>query len=381
MSATVFIIDDKNQLTPLTRTDYVSEDLFQKLLADHPALLSQVAGDEGRLLLIRREAPVADSADGGGRWSLDHLFIDRQSVPVLVEVKRASDTRARREVVAQMLDYAANGVAYWPVSDLVAAFRSSVSEEAHADTKLDAFLEGADAEEFWRQVDLNLRAGRIRMVFVADRIPGELRRIVEFLNEQMSPAEVLAIEVEQFTTATGMRVLTPRLLGVTERAKSAKGVQSAMPPISEEAWLEDLGTRHGAIAVQMAEKALAWFRGEGLRIEMTKTQENIHAALLRPDGKPTWTFFIARATGKIHVALDYLSYNPAFADEDVRLGLLEKFRALPGVAITTDKTKGWPGVPLEALARPEVWDGFVKIAEDILARNAARGAMAMEPSV
>jgi len=32
----------------------------------------------------------------------------------------------------------------------------------------------------------------IRMLFVADRIPAELRRIVEFLNEQMDPAEVLA---------------------------------------------------------------------------------------------------------------------------------------------------------------------------------------------
>lgn len=29
-------------------------------------------------------------------------------------------------------------------------------------------------------------------------IPPELRRVVEFLNEQMDPAEVLAIEVKQF---------------------------------------------------------------------------------------------------------------------------------------------------------------------------------------
>jgi hypothetical protein len=34
-------------------------------------------------------------------------------VPTFVEVKRASDTRARREVVAQMLDYAANGSVFW----------------------------------------------------------------------------------------------------------------------------------------------------------------------------------------------------------------------------------------------------------------------------
>ena len=36
----------------------------------------------------------------------------------LVECKRASDTRTRREVVAQMLDYAANGTQYWPIDRL-----------------------------------------------------------------------------------------------------------------------------------------------------------------------------------------------------------------------------------------------------------------------
>ena len=50
---------------------------------------------------------------GGGRWSIDHLFLEQDAIPTLVEVKRSSDTRIRREVVGQMLDYAANGVRYW----------------------------------------------------------------------------------------------------------------------------------------------------------------------------------------------------------------------------------------------------------------------------
>jgi hypothetical protein len=39
--------------------------------------------------------------------------VDEAGVPTLVEVKRSSDTRARREVVAQILDYAANSAASW----------------------------------------------------------------------------------------------------------------------------------------------------------------------------------------------------------------------------------------------------------------------------
>jgi hypothetical protein len=68
--------------------------------------------------LIDRESAVPDTEEGPGRWSVDHLFLDQDCVPTLVEVKRSSDTRIRREVVGQLIDYAANAVVYWPVETL-----------------------------------------------------------------------------------------------------------------------------------------------------------------------------------------------------------------------------------------------------------------------
>jgi hypothetical protein len=54
-------------------------------------------------------------------------FVDQDAVPTFVEVKRSSDTRLRREVVGQMLDYAANASAHWdagaPAQQLRIAFR------------------------------------------------------------------------------------------------------------------------------------------------------------------------------------------------------------------------------------------------------------------
>lgn len=76
------------------------EDEMQGLIADHPEV---IADEDGALLLVRREQPIADG-EADARWSLDHLFVNREGVPVLVEVKRAVDTRLRREVVGQMLD-------------------------------------------------------------------------------------------------------------------------------------------------------------------------------------------------------------------------------------------------------------------------------------
>src|SRR5262249_41327220 len=66
-----------------------------------------------RWLMIKREAGIPNQEGGGDWWSIDHLVVDQDAVPTFVEVKRASDTRSRREVVAQMLDYAANGSALW----------------------------------------------------------------------------------------------------------------------------------------------------------------------------------------------------------------------------------------------------------------------------
>jgi hypothetical protein len=54
------------------------------------------------------------------------LFLDQYAVPTIVEVKR-SDSRVRREVVGQMLDYAANAVVCWPVEALRTRFEA-VSE-------------------------------------------------------------------------------------------------------------------------------------------------------------------------------------------------------------------------------------------------------------
>ena len=86
-----------------------------------PGLLAgdQFAGaDARRWLLIGREVGRARCRGGTGRWSVDHVFLDQDAVPTIVEVKRSSDTRLRREVVGQVIDYAANAVVYWPVDKL-----------------------------------------------------------------------------------------------------------------------------------------------------------------------------------------------------------------------------------------------------------------------
>ena len=215
------------ELVEMVEQRYEAEDVLQRLLADYPGLLAGDLDEEPRRrwLLVQREIGIAGEEDGSDRWSLDHLFLDQDGVPTLVEVKRSSDTRLRREVVGQLLDYAANASAFWGLEKIRAAFEARHRDPAEAAASLAAHLgDEEDPERFWSSVGVNLQAGRLRLIFVADEIPPELRRIVEFLNEQMNRTEVLALEVRQYVEQGGTRLtLVPRLIGETEAARQAKG--------------------------------------------------------------------------------------------------------------------------------------------------------------
>jgi hypothetical protein len=124
-----------------------------------------------------------------------------------------------------MLDYAANGVVYWPLAQLRELFTRQCERSGRNPEEVVAEVAGpdADVEAFWELAGENLRAGKVRMVFVSDEIPRELRRVVEFLNGQMNPAEVIAIEVKQYVGGEGVKTLVPRVIGQTAEVEARKG--------------------------------------------------------------------------------------------------------------------------------------------------------------
>jgi hypothetical protein len=224
----IFLVgEDREHLITLEETGYVEEAVLQDYLVDYPDLLP---GDQidpenpRRWLLVAQEMEVPGEEDGVGRWSLDHLFLDQDGIPTFVECKRATDTRARREVVAQMLDYAANGTEYWSMDRLRQAAAETAERRGQSlDDEVARLVEGDEEsiEAYWGTVETNLRQHKVRLVFVADSTPKELRRLVEFLNEEMANVEVLAVEVKQFQreSGKGQTALGPRVVGLTETAR------------------------------------------------------------------------------------------------------------------------------------------------------------------
>jgi hypothetical protein len=356
MSEGIYLERD-GELVPMTSTPYDSEAVLQELLEQHTPLL---AGDQltpnrepRRFALVRREAGVPDSPAGADRWSMDHLFVDQDGMPTLVEVKQSNDTRIRREVVGQMLDYAANAVVYWPPDHIRSEFESTHANRlgGHDGVLLELLdlskdeLRRADEriEQFWQQVASNLRAGRIRLLFIADELPSELRRIIEFLNEQMSPAVVLGIEIRNYE-GNGLRALVPRVTGMTETASSVKDPASQIS-------LDELFDT-ASVEVRRARELLdAWADSRGLR-----TRDRGKSRRYSLDGTSSGAIYLYPTYEAAYIMLKLL-------DDATAASLASTIAELKGVESAGVKE---PGIPCNLLiarwkeVRESVLEPFVE---------------------
>ncbi len=234
---------------------YPLEAVLQELLASDARLLGGASTGEAatrRWILIARESPVRGA--GGQSWSADHVFVDDEGVPTVVEVKRGSNTQLRREIVGQLLDYASNLATSTTADDMRQLYEERIRQAGgDPDTELRASLGIETAsDEYWALVGENLARGRIRGYFVADVIPEDLRRIVEFLNRQVGESRYVALEVPQFQTADGTTTtFVPQIVAGSLDPPAATSSRQSAAPWSEEqlvASIRDGGPIGGADA-------------------------------------------------------------------------------------------------------------------------------------
>jgi hypothetical protein len=199
-------------------------------------------------------------------------------------------------------------------------------------------VEEQDVEVFWSQVKTNLQAGRIRLVFVADEIPQELRRIVEFLNIQMDPAEVLAVEIKQYVSDE-FKTLIPRVIG--QRAKTPTTTRKW----DETSFFSALGQRSGTEEVAVARRILEWAADKGLRISWGGGSRD---GSLFPvvDHRGMWYTLIAVWTyGRVEMQFQHMQNWAPFDDESKRLELVHRLNEIPGVSIPEDAICRRPAFP------------------------------------
>jgi hypothetical protein len=350
----VFLLQGGDSLVPMEPAAFATEDDFQRLLSRFPALL---VGDQvdpespRRWILVRRELPIATGELGASVWSVDHMFLDQDGIPTLVEIKRQSDSRIRREVVGQMLDYASNFVTYWSVDTLRSSLEKTCADDNRSVEVAIRELIGADAsvEEFWQKVKTNLQAKKIRLLFVADVIPLELRRIVEFLNEQMDPAEVLAIELRQFASKD-LKTLVPTVYGQTQQS-SRKRV-AAGPRWEEATLFAKLAETVKPNELKLAREIYEWMRSGGERSVVfgTGREHGSVYPVFKPNGVSINPAYLS-TDGKLWLQFAPLENKPVFGPIEVRRALMQKFNAIAGVNFTDADLTRYRAIPLGTIVQ------------------------------
>ena len=357
---TIYMVGRNGDLARMRPGAPANEDRMQSLVAQYPELIGDT---DGPLLLVRREQPISDALDASGRWSLDHLFVTQSAIPVLVELKRTTDTRLRREVIGQMLDYAANGVAYWQKGTVASAFYATCDmHNADPAMVLTEFLGEADPTTFWEQVDANFQAGRIKLVFVADVIPRELARIVEFLNEQMK-ADVRAVELRWYEGEGGVTTLVPRTFGKTERALTQKAAARTPPPaISMDEWIDKHIRPQGEAAVRGAQEFISIIREVGGEPMVAHQQGSIYGLFRTTEGKPVYPLHLWTGSGGfVSPSFKYLTKRPKLTEESSRQAFYDDFVGAVG-PLTTTNLAGFPSFRVAVLDMQEVRTAFAAVA-------------------
>ena len=368
MSTGFFSFDDKNKLIDVSQMAFESEDALQTLVAEYPQLLS---GDEGSAagisewLFVAREMGIPSEEGAGDRWAVDHLFLDREGVPTLVEVKRSTDGRIRREVVGQLLDYAANASIFWPMENIRDSFVSTCNERGfNADEILSEFLgPDGDPELFWDRVKTNLQAGKLRLIFLADELPVELRRVIEFLNKQMDPTEVIGVEIKQYG-GEGFQALTSRTIGRT--ADTNRQRADVGHRWDEETFFKSIVEHGGANNEAVARRLLDWSRHRGLRVWWGRGRLYGSFYSVLDIGDTKYQLFSVWTDSQAEIQFGTLRRRRQFESDESRLELLRRLNNIPSVQIGEGRIAGYPKISFTALEPTGHIDQFLEAFEWVI---------------
>ncbi len=365
----MFTIDDEGTLIPLIESPYETEDILQALIGDYPSLIAgnQVnSTNPRRWILVTREMSVPDTVDGSGRWALDHFFLDQDAIPTLIEVKRSNDTRIRREVVGQMMDYAANMMAYIPMQTIRGDFELRCRKEGLESEReiLNLIGEGGDVEAFWEKLDTNLQAGIMRLLFVADIIPPELKRIIEFMNDRMETVEVLGFEIRRYA-GKNIKTIVPRVIGMTAKAEQKKSKQSSRT-WDKTAILFGIGKVSQQL-LPAANELFTWGeKHKDIEIRYGTGTETASAQFRLYD---SGAFFLLYSNGDIEIPLS--KFAAPYDDESARQIFVDALNGIVGMKAISP-TQHYPKIHLRMLNAPSVGQFLVlydKYIEAVMAKN------------
>lgn len=356
MSERIFKKRD-DSVEEIEQTSFKNEEEIQTLIARQPELIIPNDADY-ELLLIKREMGVPEQYEGGDRWSLDHLFVGSDIKPTLVEVKQSSDSRIYREVIGQMMDYAANGSKHWTKDVLKNALNESLEDDERDVETAISELVGNDLsqDEFWKQVHSNLRSGNIRLVFVSDEIPNELKTTIEFMSEQMESVEVYGVNLKKYKD-----IYTSDIISSSQSKSSISREEGRQ--WDKESFLDALEERNGIKTRKIIEKIMKWCKENEFEDDFGNGKVDPSYIPNISNYQHWYAPVIYWGFGRINIQFQRLKNREPFNDRNLRIEMLSKFNEIQGVDIDEDRTNTRPAFQIDVLSDDKALNQFINILE------------------
>lgn len=215
---------------------YADEAELQRFLCQSADLIpvSDIAEGARPLVCVGREIRRGKSADEGEGW-LDLLYVDDSPQMTIVEAKLGKNRESHREVIGQILEYAAYASA-WTRDDVESRaarfFASPECPDDYRDMSLQEVLAATyedreDAsfnyEDFIGNLENSLRGGRIRLIIAIDSPPATLLKIAEFVNLHSGHFDLYVFQLRHFPDQEGEQdVFVPSVYGRVARTESRR---------------------------------------------------------------------------------------------------------------------------------------------------------------
>lgn len=331
MKAYPFLIDKDTsgqRLQPIESKEHgYNEAWLQELLRTQPDILpvAEIEPIFFPMIPIGREVAT-------GTGAIDNLFISHRGYLILVETKLWRNPEAKREVIAQVIEYG-SALSKWNFDRLNDATKEYTKKYAGAEFGLIDWIEKQmgpveGGKDFFEDtVAKNLRLGRILALIVGDRIRQSL---VEMLNYVVNKypglaMDVALVELQAYHIEKGHNwplLVVPRIISRTEiieRSIVQVTVIEGKPPevivrqdkakagdadrkrvsLTEEAFWELLRER-APNQYDIAQKLINEFREEG-GIEVIPREGSIVVALGLPESGQQISLFFVSTKANLHV--------------------------------------------------------------------------------
>lgn len=166
---------------------FKSESNFQEILFKNPTIIKDSIPPQYRpkdLIPLAREFK-----------DLDNLYIDENGILYLVEVKRAEDSRGRRSVLAQVLDY---GNVFNKIDYTLDEFITEIKKYNKAlinPDSLDILENYSKNKEIPNIFNNCVKEGKFKLIIIADNIKNDLLDLCEYtFNRSLNSYQLFVIE-------------------------------------------------------------------------------------------------------------------------------------------------------------------------------------------